>query len=316
MDPITDIVILLRPHAVFAKPITGRGKWGVRYAAYEEPGFAIVLRGQCWLAVEGQQPARLEQGDFVLLPATPTFAMYSDPSAKRLPGDPSATGIRHGDPDGEPDFEMLGGAFRLDPVNAPLALALLPDLIHIRSSDADMPRLAQIIGLIMDECAAERPGKEMVLQRLLDTMLVECLRRPSISQGVLPAGLLAGMQDPALARVLRAMHSDVRANWIVAGLAKLAGMSRSAFSARFSQTLGCAPMEYLSRWRMTLAQDALSRGGKSLDRLAEEIGYESASAFSTAFRRRLGCSPGAFARRARSPGGSLPASAAGDQVFR
>jgi AraC-like DNA-binding protein len=58
-------------------------------------------------------------------------------------------------------------------------------------------------------------------------------------------------------------------------------------------------MEYLLRWRITLAQDALNRGGKSLDRVAEEVGYESASAFSTAFRRRLGCSPGAFARRKR-----------------
>ena len=120
------------------------------------------------------------------------------------------------------------------------------------------------------------------------------------------------MQDPALARVLRAMHADVRAGWTVAGLAQLAGMSRSAFSARFSRTLGCAPMEYLLRWRMTLAQDALSRGGRSLDRLAEEIGYESASAFSTAFRRRLGCSPGAFARAKRPERTPGPRQGVGD----
>ncbi len=85
------------------------------------------------------------------------------------------------------------------------------------------------------------------------------------------------------------------AGWTVAELAKLAGMSRSAFAARFNDTLGCAPMEYLSRWRIALAQDALSRGGKSLDRVADEIGYRAASAFSTAFRKRVGCSPGAFA---------------------
>jgi AraC-like DNA-binding protein len=58
-------------------------------------------------------------------------------------------------------------------------------------------------------------------------------------------------------------------------------------------------MEYLARWRIALAQDALSRGRTSLDRLADEIGYESASAFSTAFRRRIGCAPGAFARARR-----------------
>ena len=47
---------------------------------------------------------------------------------------------------------------------------------------------------------------------------------------------------------------------------------------------------------MALAKDALTRGAKSLDRIADEIGYESASAFSTAFRKRLGCPPGTFAR--------------------
>ncbi|OLP57055.1 hypothetical protein BJF92_21375 [Rhizobium rhizosphaerae] len=62
--------------------------------------------------------------------------------------------------------------------------------------------------------------------------------------------------------------------------------------------LGCAPIEYLTRWRMAIAKDALMRGDKTLDRIAEEIGYESASAFSTAFRKRFGCPPGKFARAA------------------
>ncbi|HWU94468.1 MAG TPA: helix-turn-helix transcriptional regulator, partial [Sphingomonas sp.] len=88
----------------------------------------------------------------------------------------------------------------------------------------------------------------------------------------------------------------VRAGWTVAELAGIAGMSRSAFAARFGERLGCAPIEYLARWRMAIAKDALARGVKSLGRIAEEIGYESASAFSTAFRKRLGCSPGRFAR--------------------
>ncbi len=300
MDPISDIIALLRPHAVLSKPITGRGDWGVRYAPYGEPGFGIVLKGRAWLAIDGTAPARLDHGDFVLFPSSPAFALLSRPDADCVPGSPSARAVRHGEPDGEPDFEMLGGAFRLDPANASLILMLLPGMIHIRGGDGDTARLSGIVELIMDECAADRPGKEMVLQRLLDVMLVECLRRPSITQAAVPAGLLAGMRDPALARVLRAMHADVRAGWTVSTLAKLGGMSRSSFSARFSEAVGCAPMEYLSRWRMTLAQDALSGGTRSLDRIAEDIGYESASAFSTAFRRRLGCSPGAFARQRRN----------------
>ena len=83
--------------------------------------------------------------------------------------------MRHGDEEGEPDFRMLGGAFRIEPVNAALLIALLPGMVHVRPK-ADTGRLFRIIGLIMEECAADRPGREMILQRLLEVMLVESLR--------------------------------------------------------------------------------------------------------------------------------------------
>jgi len=303
MDPFSDLITLLRPHTAHAKSITGRGKWGIRYRAYGKPSFAIVLDGQCWLALDGAAPVLLACGDFVLLPATPAFAVYSDADAPLVPLEPTGQALQHGEPAGEPDLRMLGGSFEIEPVNAPLLLALLPGMIHIRAADGDTGRLSRIIALIMEESAAEAPGKEAILARLLEVLMMECLRRPGGIRTPEATGLLTGLRDPVLATVLRALHSDVRAPWTVAGLARLAGMSRSAFALRFSQRLGCGPLEYLARWRMILARDALSRGGKPLERLAEEIGYESASAFSTAFRRRVGCSPGAFARAQRASNG-------------
>jgi AraC-like DNA-binding protein len=298
MDPLTDIIALLRPHAAFSKPITGRGRWGVRYDAYESPSFCIVLDGQCWLAIEGEAPERLERGDYLLFPSMPAFTLVSEPGADCVRSNPSATGVRHGDPEGSHDFRMIGGTFQIELTNAAL-LGLVFEKIHIRSAECDTSRLTRIIDLIMDEYAAERPGRDMILDRFLEVMLVESLRWRSLSPESVPAGLLAGMRNASIAGALRAIHSDVQHGWTVAELARHACMSRSAFAARFAATMGCAPMEYLARWRMSLAQDALSRGGKSLDRLAEEIGYESASAFSTAFRRRIGCAPGAFARSRR-----------------
>ena len=204
--------------------------------------------------------------------------------------------VRHGEQEGDPDFVSLGGTFRIEQINAPLLLALLPSLIYIPASGGRSERLSRLIELIMDECAHDDPGKEMVLHRLLEVLLVEALRWRGIGADDARAGLLNGMRDPLLARVLRTMHADVRANWTVAALAKIAGLSRSAFAARFGEVLGCGPIEYLARWRMALAKDSLLRGAKTLDRIADEIGYESASAFSTAFRKRLGISPGKFAR--------------------
>ncbi len=170
----------------------------------------------------------LERGDFMLLPVTPAFTLVSEPGVECAPGQPSDTGVRHGEPDGDPDFRMLGGTFQIERVNAPL-LELLPETIHIRAAESDTSRLARIIDLIMEEYAAERSGRDMILERLVEVLLVEALRWRSISDESVPAGLLAGMRDAPLAGALRAMHADVRHGWTVAALAKQAGMSRSAF---------------------------------------------------------------------------------------
>lgn len=302
MDPFSDVIALLRPHTAISKPITGRGRWGMCYAAHDAPGFAIILKGECWITFDGEAPRKFVKGDFLLLPSTPSFTMSSHTDVACEPRDPVYTAVRYGEQEGEADFESLGGTFRMEPVNAPLLLTLLPRMILVPASEGRAERLRQIIELISLEYAAQEPGREMVLQRMLEVLLIEALRwRGIAAEGEGRAGLLNGMRDPALARVLRAMHADVKAHWTVAGLARIAGLSRSGFAARFTDILGCGPIEYLARWRMALAKDALVRGTKTLDRIAEEIGYESASAFSTAFRKRLGCAPGKFARDSREP---------------
>jgi AraC-like DNA-binding protein len=298
MDPLSDIIALLRPSTAISKPITGRGRWGARYAAHNAPGFTIILKGECWVSFDGEEPVKLQKGDFVLVPSTPAFTLSSHPDVECEPREPMDTPVRHGEQEGEADFESLGGSFRIEQINAPVLLSLLPRVIHIRALEGRVGKLNGIIELIMDECGREEPGKQMILQRMLEVLLIEALRWQGIAHDDVRAGLLNGMHDPGLARVLRAMHADVRANWTVAGLATVAGLSRSAFAARFGEVLGCGPIEYLARWRMALAKDALIRGAKTLDRIADEIGYKSASAFSTAFRKRLGCSPGKFARSA------------------
>lgn len=310
MDPLTDIVTLLRPRAVFSKPITGKGRWGVRYESQGTPSFCIVQTGRCWLTLGTQEPLLLMEGDFLLSPLTPAFTMQSELGVECAPSRPSRTGMRYGTPRGHPDFRMIGGTFVVDMVNAAL-LELVSQTIHMRAAEFDTSRLARILELLLDEYRADRPGRETILQHFLEAMLVEALRWPCIHNALDEpylgnntgrVGLIAGLRDAPIARALREMHRDVSHSWTVAKLAKCSGMSRSAFATRFTEKIGCAPLEYLTRWRMSLAQDALNRGGKSLKNLAAELGYQSASAFSTAFRKRLGCAPGAFARGLRTHG--------------
>jgi len=305
MDPLADIITLLRPKAVLSKLVSGAGNWAVRYSEFGHPSFALVLEGSCWLAVDRQGPVQLKKGDFVFLPATPGFTLASDLETKPVLISPDTywevTERRHGDETGEPSVLLQSGYFTFDPVNAPVLLNHFPDLIHIHSSDAAIDGVSQIIKLIDREARGEFPGRDLILERLVEIMLVESLRSTETDQNFRKAGLLAGLRDSQLAAALRVMHGDVSYKWNVAKLGRQAGMSRSAFANRFAKTVGITPIEYLLQLRMALAKDMLLREKRSLSEAALAIGYESTSAFSTAFRRSTGISPGAFARDTTSP---------------
>lgn len=316
-DPLASIVALLRPRTVLSKFVSGAGRWAVQYSSFGHPSFGLVTEGACWLAFEGAEPFLMQTGDYVLLPATPGFRMGSDLEALQYPMPRVAevceiNEVRHGVIESEPAVRMLGGYFLFDPVNAPLLVGLLPPIVHIQASDARSARLGWIARAIGEETAAQQPGADAVLARLVEVMLIEALRWKPAQEASPMAGLLAGLADARLSQALRHIHDDVARRWTVAELADKVGMSRAAFAARFTQVLGIAPMEYVLRWRMTLAKDLLWHDGLSLGEVAHAIGYQSASAFSAAFSRSMGEAPGAFARRGTSAlSGSHPAVAPG-----
>jgi len=301
MDPLASIIMAMRPRAAGVKLITGKGAWGAHYAAVESAGFGLVLTGACWLRVGTSEPVRFAEGDFVLMPPNPGFAIYTEAHAplRELDAHSSAglAELRHGDPEGDPSFRMIGGYFQCEPANAGLIASLLPAYLHIKREHRAARRLHCVMELIADEALSDRPGRDLVVERLIETLLIEALRcRASDIGAVAQPGLLEGLGDPRLARALQRIHAQPAEHWTVAALARESGLSRSTFSERFLRKVGLAPMEYVMRWRMALAKDMLRCGNPSLQTVAAAIGYESASAFSTAFRREVGCSPSHFAR--------------------
>jgi AraC-like DNA-binding protein len=305
MEPLADVITLLSPRAVGTKVIHGAGRWAVRRSRMDFAGFGLVLIGECWLAVDGHKPVRLAKGDFVLVPANPGFTIASDLACEVVSIDAQealacqASGGGYGDPDLEADFKQLGGYFELDSVNRSLLSGLLPTLVHIQASDPAARRIKRTIDSIVEEALADRPGRDLIVDRLIEVLLVEALRfRTESVDAIGQPGLLVGLADPLLARALRRLHSNVAHAWSVEELAREAGLSRSAFSERFSQKVGVPPMQYLIDWRIALAKAMLQRDSPPLEAVAAAIGYQSASAFSTAFRREVGSPPSHFARSA------------------
>jgi AraC-like DNA-binding protein len=303
MEPLADVITLLRPRVLGTKAIHGAGRWAVRYSQVAHAGFGLVLAGECWLTVDGDKALRLSAGDFVLRPASRAFTIASDLACEVISLDTQRTlacqagKVRYGDPNLEPEFKQLGGYFELDSVNRNLLVGLLPTIVHIQASDPAAGRLRRTIDSIVEEALADRPGRDLVIDRLIEVLLIEALRfRTESVDAIGQPGLLAGLADPLLARSLRQLHNNVAHPWSVEELAKEAGLSRSAFSERFSHTIGVPPMQYLMDWRMALAKAMLQRDAPLLEVVAAAIGYQSASAFSSAFRREVGSSPSHFVR--------------------
>jgi AraC-like DNA-binding protein len=145
-----------------------------------------------------------------------------------------------------------------------------------------------------------------MLAHLVEIMLIEALRwRLALETDAPIAGLLAGLADSRIALALRLIHQDVARQWTIEELARQIGMSRAAFSARFTSVLGVPTMEYVARWRMALAKNMLWHDGRSLGEVAHAIGYQSPSAFSAAFNRSVGITPGIFARAGSTHGSPL-----------
>lgn len=291
---------LLRPESVLSKVITGAGRWSVRKPRYGDPAFGLMLEGSCILDADGLESVELRQGDFLLLPAMPAFTLSGtrDVAPVFSALDP-ARHTRHGEANEPVTMRMLGGYFRFDPANAALLVAMLPPVVHVRGAPGTA-RLGRLVELIAEEADGDRAGRDVILQRLVEVLLIEAVRlHADLDIGGAQRGLIAGLADPLLAPALRALHADVAGSWTVDSLARVAAASRAVFAQRFTHTVGMPPMQYLLEWRVALAKEVLRTEKLSIAQLAQRVGYQSANAFTTAFTRAAGCSPTEFTRAHR-----------------
>lgn len=178
----------------------------------------------------------------------------------------------------------------------PLAAAL-PDVLILPIDR--MPTIAPTLDLLFGEAFAARGGRQAALDRLFEYLLVQVFR-DIVDEGRVSAGVLAALADPHLRPVLAAMHERPGRLWSLDALAELAGQSRTRFAEHFRAVVGATPIDYLTRWRMTVAQGLLRRG-KPAKAVAAAVGYDSAAAWSRAFSKTVGLSPRDYLARSRSP---------------
>lgn len=173
----------------------------------------------------------------------------------------------------------------------PLLTAMSETIVEKVTRESD---LANIISLLISEHQSQRCGTPAVLGRLGEVLVVRILRM-QIEKGEATSGLLSGLSDPRISKVIVAIHEDPERLWRGSDLADIAGLSDSHFKEIFTSKVGEAPMSYLRQWRMILARIDLEKGDR-VDRVAHRYGYKAPDAFSRAFLKEFGIRPRELAK--------------------
>lgn len=292
VDPLSNVLAALGARSVRGTRLEASGDWALSFQGRARLKFVAMIRGRCWLLLPERPPEALSEGDVFLLCDTP-YTVASDPAVEPADGMPlyEAPGqdlVRLGD-GGE--TVMVGGGSAFADGEAAFVLDALPAFLRIDRASPSAGTVARILVLLEAEAGDGRLGTSLVIERLAEVLLVEAIRAYVGTGSVDRVGWITALADRRIGAALRLMHGDVARPWTASTLAAEVGMSRSAFTQRFSMHVGRPPLEYLTHWRMMLARRKLREDHASIARIASDVGYSSPSAFAHAFKRTFGYSP-------------------------
>lgn len=298
-DPLGEALYLLRLQGALYCQSELTAPWGVEMPAMGgKMMFHIVLAGDCWLTQPGQDPLLLTEGSLALLPKGQGHEIRSEKriECKHL-FDIPVTHVSE-------RYELLSfggggaqtslacGVIGFDHLAGEKLVQQLPSVIYMPSEQAQSyGQLALAQQMLATEARSLTTGGETVVAHLADIIVIQAIRHWLQTAPEAEKGWLGALKDPKLGKALTAIHQKPAEAWTVDLLATQAGMSRSSFTARFSQSLGVSVKQYLTEWRMNLARARLKNDHVPLGQLAEELGYQSEAAFSRAYKRVMGESP-------------------------
>jgi AraC-like DNA-binding protein len=331
-DPLSDVLRSVRLRGAVFFHISCRDEWSAGAPGAQTIGpivmpgaehvieYHLFAKGDGWVAVDGEPPLRLHEGDIVMLPHGDAHVVSSAPGVrpidkdnaaivKRMREDPNPVPITYqggvcqvgiGLPREEASTVVVCGfiACDLKPFN-PLIEAL-PRMLHLSAQD-----VGGWVAPMLEHAAAEsgtyRAGSAAILQRVSEAVFADGARRYLDKLPEEAQGWLGALRDRQVGRAIALMHEHFAQSWTLEELGKRVGLSRSALHDRFVSFIGVPPMQYLTNWRMQCGARLLRESHANVATVALDVGYDSEAAFSRAFKRATGSPPAAWRRAQARP---------------
>ncbi|GGU85281.1 hypothetical protein GCM10010178_89330 [Lentzea flava] len=213
VDPLSEVLALLKPRSYITAGFDAGGDWALELddLAGRIKCYAVV-KGACWLTIEGSAPVPIPEGACFVLPTGRTAvigsAAHVEPVRSSVVLDPDRSGkvVTY---NGGGNVYLVGSRFEAGSPHIDLLLHNLPSLMVVRTSD-DRARLRWSIELMMEEFREPRLGSALMAQQLAHMMLVQALRLYLAEPAGDDVGWFAALADPQVHAALAAMHANPR----------------------------------------------------------------------------------------------------------
>lgn len=298
-DPLGEALHFLHLSGVFYTRSEFRGDWGLALPAIEQClMFHVVTKGNCWLVVNNQPIRQLHIGEFILIPHGQGHSLMSDLEVQatdlfdteRQSISERYEVLRLGT--GEQVTHMVCGAVSFHHPAAQQLIRMLPQYICVDKWQSQQQTwFESTLRLMAEEVNNIKAGGETIITRLADILVIQAIRFWISENPFSEKGWLSALQDKKIGNAILAIQRQPEYEWTVELLAQQAAMSRSAFAERFKLVVGQSPMQYVTQWRMFIAETWLKENDISVYELAHRLGYRSEAAFSRAFKKYVGISP-------------------------
>jgi AraC family transcriptional regulator, activator of mtrCDE len=310
MDILSDILMRLNLKGSLYFRTSFTSPWGLDVPPFENVArFHYAHKGGCLVRVSGHDThIQMQQGDLLIVPRGNAHRLFCDPAAEsmalpldrvlELSGFKGEGALVFGGNQPDSETQLICGHFAFDPMaRHPLLDRLPPYLLIQNYGEAAGHWLEATLVMIGTEAGSGQIGGDMIALKMSEIIFAQALRF-YLAQGGVEAPGLQGFSDPQIMRALTALHHAPQERWTVARLARAAGMSRTGFAIRFSQSMAMTPMRYLAEWRMQIARHELRHSRESVADVAQRVGYASEAAFARGFKKEVGLTPSAFRKAA------------------
>lgn len=301
MDRISALLDGPRARGAFVLRCLLQPPWSI--AVRDEAPLTVVaaVRGEAWVT-QGPRPLHLPEGAVALIAGPEHYTLTSEPGlspdvviqvgqrCETVRGEPldltMRLGVRSWGHAPDAPSVVLTGTYEQHSAIAADLLGSLPSPVVVQRPADD-----RLVALLAEELVADAPGQQSLLDRLVDALVIDTIRRWYADRSTVAPAWWRGHHDPIVGEALRLIHDEPHRSWTIATLAREVGTSRANLARRFGEVVGEPVITYLTRWRLSLAADLITQPGATVTGVAGQVGYGSPFALSTAFKRRYGLSP-------------------------